>query len=294
MLLSRRFVAALLLFCCILALVDPLIFQRPVLLPFRILFWITNGVVLVAAWYLLFRSALWIVTRAGLDIAVPSAVLITLAVAAQLHVNYGIGMIVLDNADLWKGRLYSDMVRYTLVAILFETATAFFLVPGVLRALRLKRRGRAEVVLTAPPLEAPADPEPAPPAQVEINGETVDLSGLLYLKAAEHYVELVYDRASQLVRTSLRDVIERLHPDHGVQPHRSYWVNRDAIVGLNRRKGAQFLVLSNGDEIPVSRHRRADVGQWVQDSLLKKRPGAKPGQVQQGGAYQSPDMRGLD
>lgn len=278
LILSPRFAAALTLFCALLALVDPLIFQKPVILPLRILFWVFNGMVAVTLWYGLFRLALWWVTVSGRDIAIPSALMITLAVAGLLHVNYGIGMIALDNPDLWRGRLYPDVARYSIVAILFEAAVAALLVPGMLRALRWKSgaTGRGAEPAAAPAARANPTHKAPPsvlPASVEVNGEPLHLDGLLYLKAAEHYVEVVFHDATQLVRTSLRDLVDRLHPDHGVQPHRSYWVSRDAIIGLNRQKGAQFLVLSNGDEIPVSRQRRTEVGDWVQKSLLQKKAG---------------------
>lgn len=306
--LSRRFVGSLALFCVILALVDPLIFQKPVILPVRMLFWLSNGIVAVAMWYGLFRLALWGVSITGRDIPVPSALLIALAVTGLLHFNYGMGMVLLDSSDLWRGRLYPDVLRYSAVAVLFEAAVAAFVVPGVLRALRWKRgattqAGPGEPAKPAETATAEAEAKPAPPPAAQepsasnrltIDGETLDLDDLLYLKAAEHYVEIIYGDTTKLVRSSLRDVVARLHPDAGIQPHRSYWVSRDAIIGMNRRKGAQFLVLSNGDEIPVSRQKKAEVGRWVQESLLKKGPGTKPGQVQQGGAYHNPDMRGLD
>ncbi|UYV37489.1 LytTR family transcriptional regulator [Rhodobacteraceae bacterium D3-12] len=101
-----------------------------------------------------------------------------------------------------------------------------------------------------------------------MNGRKRPLEDVLYLKSAEHYVEVVLHDARELVRTSLKDLIEEFSHEHGVQPHRSYWVSRDAIVGLNRIKGAQFLVLRNGEEIPVARSKRGHVSNWVKSTLL--------------------------
>ncbi|WP_367575567.1 LytTR family DNA-binding domain-containing protein [Aliisedimentitalea sp. MJ-SS2] len=118
---------------------------------------------------------------------------------------------------------------------------------------------------------------------------------MLYLKSVEHYVDVVLHDTSELVWASLRNLIEMLHPDLGVQSHRSYWVTAEAVVGMNRQKSAQFLALSDGHEVPVSRQRRVVVKEWVQWQVLnnpgKKDPGKNPGQVQQGGACDNPHMQ---
>ena len=263
-LLNRRFVTTLVLFCTLLAIVDPYLFRNEVFLPWRVLFWNANGVFVVLSWYVQFRLLTYSRRLIGYDFAIPSAVMIAVSVTALLHFNYWLAGIILDMPELWRGRLYWDVLRYVSVAVVFETAVAVFLLPRLLFAIR-RRHSNSRVQTGDAALTDPC--RSSDHSLLEVNGRKFDPSKILYLKSAEHYVEVVLHDARELVRASLREMIDMLHPDLGVQPHRSYWVTRQAIVGLNRANGGQFLILRNGDEIPVSRHRRRDVAQWVRQSL---------------------------
>ena len=272
-LLGKRFFATLAVFCSLLAVVDPLIFQNEVLLPWRIVFWNANGLFVTAVWYLLFLSFARLIRVLNLGIAIPSALMIGLAVTALLHFNYWLAGIILEMPELWKGRLYWDILRYTAVAVIFETMIAMFVLPRVLFALRRARAVQGEAdAQTALEGAAEADIEAVSETceLLDIAGKQIRLAQVLYLKSAEHYVEVVFHDVTELVRASLRELVDTLPPCHGVQPHRSYWVNKDAIVGMNRAKGAQFLVMRNGDEVPVSRHRRGEVTTWLEAHVTKK------------------------
>jgi DNA-binding LytR/AlgR family response regulator len=273
MLLSRIFLLPLAMFCGLLALADPLVFENDVALPWRLLFWGANGAFVTVTWYLQFRFAVWFLWLIGRDIPVPSAVFITVSVTALIMFNYGMASIILEMPELWEGPLWQEIARYVAVVLVFETATAAFLMPMLLDHVN-GRTGQAES--EQPDMAAPDTPavpaQPAAPEETErptihVNGQRIDLSNLLYLKSAEHYVEVVLHDATELVRSSLRDLTENLDPCHGVQPHRSYWVCRKAISGLNRARGGQFLILNDGTEVPVSRHRKQAVTEWLADHL---------------------------
>ncbi len=268
---SRLFVVSLALFCCLLALVDPFIFGFSVILPWRIAFWLVNGVVVVGAWYAQFRLLARIMRTREKDFAVPSAIMIAVAITMLLHFNYGVAGWMLGQPDIWRGKLYPDLFRYILVALVFETTVAMFVMPRLMIRLRRNADGRQPPNQAA---ESQASQTVTLADAVEVGGRRFELSRLLYIKSAEHYLEVVLHDTSDLVRARLRDAIAGLHPSQGVQPHRSFWVNRDAIVGLNRADGAQFLVLRNGQEVPVSRHRRQEVLDWIERHVLEKRPGS--------------------
>ncbi|WP_161594586.1 LytTR family DNA-binding domain-containing protein [Marimonas lutisalis] len=241
------------------ALVDPNVFGFQVQVLWRFPFWCFNGIFVVAVWYLQFR--LFERALRHRNIAVPSALMVGVAVALLLHMNYAIASILTGDPDFWRGRLYPDVLRYFLVGVFFEAASAALLMPRLLITLRR----RAQSAEKPGGSSAPAEPEisPALTRSIEANGRHFDLGNVLYLKSAEHYVEIVLHDATELVRASLRELTAMLDPCQGVQPHRSYWVSRDAIVGLNRCDGAQFLVLRDGSEIPVSRSRRGEVRNWL-------------------------------
>ena len=82
---------------------------------------------------------------------------------------------------------------------------------------------------------------------------------LVMLKAELHYLQVVTDRGSTLVLYNLGDAITQLPADLGLSVHRSYWVARDAIERLEKRGRQGELILSDGQAVPVSRNRMAEV-----------------------------------
>jgi DNA-binding LytR/AlgR family response regulator len=80
-----------------------------------------------------------------------------------------------------------------------------------------------------------------------------------YLKSDEKYTVVAWrdgGKASEaLVRTPLKDLIERLDPAHFVQVHRSVVVNRSSITRVTRgvNETAQIHLKGRDDVLPVSR-----------------------------------------
>lgn len=77
----------------------------------------------------------------------------------------------------------------------------------------------------------------------------------LYLKSELHYLFVVTERGSELVLYNLRDAIDEMPPDIGVQPHRSYWVAKRAVRRFKKQGRQGVLELHTGDQIPVSRNK---------------------------------------
>ena len=81
---------------------------------------------------------------------------------------------------------------------------------------------------------------------------------VLRLSARGHFVNVVTETGEEALRLRLADAINETDPIDGVQPHRSHWVARAAISGVERDgKQRIFLTLRNGDRVPVSRGYRA-------------------------------------
>ncbi|MEZ5534541.1 MAG: LytTR family DNA-binding domain-containing protein [Thiolinea sp.] len=89
---------------------------------------------------------------------------------------------------------------------------------------------------------------------------------LLYLKAELHYLKVVTDRAESLILYNLKDAIDELAEDRGLQVHRSYWVAYDAINQFRKTGREGRLLLSDGSSVPVSRTRL----QITRTALAKK------------------------
>ncbi len=82
-----------------------------------------------------------------------------------------------------------------------------------------------------------------------------DMRGaVLRLSANDHYVQVVTSHGAEVLRLRLSDAIDEMEPVEGYCTHRSHWVARQAIAGVERENAHKlFLVLTNGDRVPVSR-----------------------------------------
>jgi hypothetical protein len=80
-------------------------------------------------------------------------------------------------------------------------------------------------------------------------------TGVLWLRARDHYLEIITDHGRHFRRDRLADWVERLNEGSGLQVHRSWWV-ADRAVSHAIRDGRDYkLVLSTGDHAPVARSR---------------------------------------
>ena len=110
--------------------------------------------------------------------------------------------------------------------------------------------GRARPVQThAAPTETTARPvrflERLP---MKLKGAT-----LRAVQAEDHYLRIHTDRGSDLILMRLSDAVEELEGLEGAQTHRSWWVARDAVRGVERGDGRATLTLDGGLSAPVSR-----------------------------------------
>jgi hypothetical protein len=129
---------------------------------------------------------------------------------------------------------------------------AVLLVCLVLNALRHLTRSR------------PADPAPAPEPQTEAPAEAPGAafrrrlsararSAPLYaVEAHDHYLRIHTGAGTELVLMRFGDALAELD-GAGFQTHRSWWVARDAIAGVNWSRGRGEVRLVDGGAAPVSR-----------------------------------------
>ncbi|WP_453977000.1 LytTR family DNA-binding domain-containing protein [Brevundimonas sp. Marseille-Q4549] len=108
--------------------------------------------------------------------------------------------------------------------------------------------GRAE------PVQTHADPVHPGPARflqrlpARLRGATLHA-----VQAEDHYLRLHTDRGSDLILMRLSDAVEELEGLEGAQTHRSWWVAREAVRGVERGDGRAVLTLEGGLRAPVSR-----------------------------------------
>ncbi|HCJ20770.1 MAG TPA: LytTR family transcriptional regulator [Erythrobacter sp.] len=83
---------------------------------------------------------------------------------------------------------------------------------------------------------------------------------LIALEMEDHYVRAHTMLGSDLVLLRLRDAIAELDGIEGAQVHRSWWVARDAVEGVEREGRKLRLLLPRGIAAPVARSRVSELG----------------------------------
>ena len=87
---------------------------------------------------------------------------------------------------------------------------------------------------------------------------------VLMLKSELHYLQVVTEHGSGLILYNLGDAVEQLETVPGMLVHRSYWVAFDAIEQLVRKGRQGELRLRDGNRVPVSRNRLAELSRRIE------------------------------
>lgn len=82
---------------------------------------------------------------------------------------------------------------------------------------------------------------------------------IVALQAEDHYVRVFTNAGSALIRYRFGDAMRDVAPLDGMQVHRSFWVRRSAVVGLDIRSSTWLITISSGQQVPVSQAFRAVV-----------------------------------
>lgn len=81
-----------------------------------------------------------------------------------------------------------------------------------------------------------------------------DFAGeVLRITVRDHFVDVVTTAGTHSIRLRFADAVEETEPLEGFCTHRSHWVARRAVEGVEREDGRISLRLKNGDMVPVSR-----------------------------------------
>jgi len=89
--------------------------------------------------------------------------------------------------------------------------------------------------------------------QSRTSGELISISSEL------HYVRVVTTDDEVMFLYNLKDAIEELPSNAGVQIHRSHWVSKEHVRELTKRNGNSECTLSNGKSLPVSRRKYSEL-----------------------------------
>lgn len=103
------------------------------------------------------------------------------------------------------------------------------------------------------PRETHASAAATPPRFVDRLPSKLRGAEIYAVEAEDHYLRVHTDRGSDLILMRLYDAVEELEGIEGAQTHRSWWVARNAVVGVERSDGRATFALRNGVRAPVSR-----------------------------------------
>ena len=101
-----------------------------------------------------------------------------------------------------------------------------------------------------------------------IGDREFSIHDLLYVRANEHRVCIYTKSGSFVERTRMKDLVNVLSSEDGIQPHRSYWVPKYSISEARCRDEKLVIVVEDGTEISVARTRRDPVQKWLFDMSI--------------------------
>ena len=105
---------------------------------------------------------------------------------------------------------------------------------------------------------------------IEFGNNKIAQDEVVYLQALEHHVKMVTKSSEHVQRSRLKDVIQILTDVDGIQPQRSYWVPKQAILWAGQDAQALSLYTEN-HVIPVAGTRRVEIEKWVNDNQIEIR-----------------------
>lgn len=120
-----------------------------------------------------------------------------------------------------------------------------------------------------PPAQAAAgahSPSPAAAQEPHFFRRLARLAGLgvdelVAVEAEDHYIQVHSTRGKELVYYRFRDALQELESVPGLQIHRSAWVSRRHVTGLDGRGRKLEVVLDTGDRLGVSLSNRGALQQ---------------------------------
>ncbi len=250
----RPYVVSLGTLALLMALADAHVLRSPVDGPIaRGVFWFGLVGSVFALWGIQSATLHFLASRMKRSLEIRSYVLHVFPILGTMGALHALSLYRAgDGSDGTAQTLLLDMAQLYAIALVFEF--------HVLQAIEpfWTEHYRASI-------KPPAD-SPGMPTDIRVPGGALPTAGLCFLKSVEHYVEFhKSDGSYEMHRLALRKVVDLMRAQDGIQPHRSYWVFRHAIAGVDRQGGSWFLTLPDGTEIPIARSRVVEVRKWLND-----------------------------
>lgn len=246
------------LFSAVVAMFNPPMFGLELPLWGTFLYWLAICYVVTGLWILQFWMVAVLSRLTGQDMPVLAPLIVGAAIVGTVWINYAVTEAMFDVPPVTMWQIWGQALRYFLIAMVIELITVLLVLPRFDHVMF--ERPTAEAENSAP--QAPPTDTDVPQVLV-VNGRSIPLGRLLWMKSVEHYVEFHSDTDTLTERAPLRDMVAQAQGADGIQPHRSWWVSRRAVTRMMRKNGNPVLILTDDTEVPVSRHRKAEVEAWL-------------------------------
>jgi len=81
---------------------------------------------------------------------------------------------------------------------------------------------------------------------------TINADLIRWIETDDHYLKIHTEQSSMIKRTTLDQMAEDLKPDF-IRIHRKYLVNKKLIVGKEKKRRDEFIILNSGERLKVGR-----------------------------------------
>lgn len=236
----------------------------------------------LAGFFVMLQTLSWLSFRQGQTMIVPLVTLVvamavTLISAHVLGWQTGTEVPLRDLLAFWMFH-WSVMVlaEFLIVGLAMDRILAPLRPAPTGGPARAETAGRDDLA-SPPQRDQTGNPTPlvAPPAapELRLQGVRIGADEVVQIVAEEHYLRIVTDGRSRLLRGRMADVDGQMPVSLGLRVHRSHWVAARAVAGLRRTDFGLALVLADRTEVPVARARQAEVRAW----LAQQRPDVAQG-----------------
>ena len=164
--------------------------------------------------------------------------------AATVVVEYLAGI---HSDGAYVNNTWQQKCFFALTIIMIETIYFRFVMPPI------------QMKVAPPKTVGPSEPAGA----IKIGPREVRLETLLYIVSEEHYVRVVMRHDKFIHRARLLDLTAQTGPEHGFQPHRSWWISINAKPRIDRSGIKPVLILSDGTTSPIARGRFKETQDWI-------------------------------
>lgn len=226
----------------------------------------------LALFYLSFLALVWFCRKTGVTFVVPVALLIC---STLLTLSSGLFLAMATGSVATQDEIVSYTFFHWSVLIFVEFLVVIFVLDRAL-ARPSPTAGMAALVPILPdlPAAAPSQPAAAPPPDraptpsqppvLTLQGVEIPAAEISLITAEEHYLRIVTDGRTRLLRGRMSDVEAQMPEGLGMRVHRSHWVAGRVVQGLRRTETGWSIACSVGRDIPIARGRQGAVREWVQ------------------------------